>query len=76
VSVHTQPFSLSSGEFDSFTTLCGAGQEAVSGGFTYDGDLVIPQDSVPNVDDSGWQLSLYNAGDFDASGTLNVVCLG
>lgn len=77
VTVHTQPFSLASGDFDSFTTLCGANQKAVGGGFTYDqGDYVVPQDSSPNGDDSGWQLSLYNAGDLDASGTLNVACLG
>jgi hypothetical protein len=77
VSVNTQSFSLPTGDFDSFTTLCGVNQKAVSGGFTYDeGDYVVPQDSTPNVDDSGWQLSLYNAGELDASGTLNVVCLG
>jgi hypothetical protein len=76
VSVHTQAFSLLAGDFDSFTTLCGAGQKAVSGGFTYDTGFVIPQDSTPNADDSGWQLSLENESDTDATGTLNVVCMG
>jgi hypothetical protein len=76
VSVHTQSFSLLAGDFDSFTTLCGAGQNAVSGGFIYDTGFLVPQDSTPNGDDSGWVLSLSNESDEDASGTLNVVCLG
>ncbi len=78
VSTHTQPFSLVAGDFQQFTTSCSAGQKAVGGGFTYGTTgFVIPQDSTPTGDGSGWQLSLANVSDTeDAAGTLNVVCLG
>ncbi len=77
VSVHTQPFTLAVNTFHQFTTACGAGQKAVSGGFTYTTGSLIPQDSTPTGDGSGWQLSLINISDTEgAAGTLNVVCLG
>jgi hypothetical protein len=76
VSPHTQAVPLAAGDFDSFTTSCAAGQKAVSGGFTYDTGFVVPQDSAPTGDGGGWNLSLDNEGETDASVTLNVVCLG
>ncbi len=50
----------------------------MSGGFTYgNSGFVIPQDSAPTGDGSGWQLSLFNDSSTEgAAGTLNVVCLG
>jgi hypothetical protein len=77
VSVDTAPFALAPSEARLFTVACGAGGKAVSGGFTYVSDaLVIASDTVPNSDDTGWELFLVNASDtISASGTVHVICI-
>ena len=77
VSVKTAAFSLSPDQQSTFTAACGAGEKALSGGFSYDGSaLVLPVDSMPTGDGSGWQLYLLNFSDTAAaSGTVYAVCL-
>ena len=77
VSVKTAAFSLSPDQQGMFTAACGSGEKALSGGFSYDSSaLVIPVDSLPTGDGSGWQIYLANLSDTaGASGTVYAVCL-
>jgi hypothetical protein len=77
VSVRTAPFTLVAGGAALFTVDCAAGEKAVSGGFTYVSTaIVLSSDTVPNPDDTGWELFLINMSDsIDVSGTVQVVCI-
>jgi hypothetical protein len=75
VSVHTQAFSLGGEGAAQITASCSAGQKAVSGGFTSNGD-VFNEDTAPTPLDDGWSIYLINAGDSGASGTVYAICLG
>ncbi len=77
VSVKTAAFSLNPKQQSAFTATCGSGEKALSGGFGYDSSaLVIPVDSLPTGDGSGWQIYLANLSDgAGASGTVYAVCL-
>ena len=77
VSVKTAPFSLNADQQSMFTAACGSGEKALSGGFSNDSRaLVLPVDSLPTGDGSGWQLYLVNLSDgAGATGTVYAVCL-
>jgi hypothetical protein len=77
VSAKTTAFSLAAGQQSMFTAACGSGEKALSGGYSYDSSaLVIPVDSLPTGDGSGWQIYLLNLSDTaGASGTVHAVCL-
>jgi hypothetical protein len=80
VTVHTAPWSLTiggnAGDQGDFTVNCGAGQKAVSGGYTSDGSVLTFQ-SRPTVGDDGWSIYLDNADKTTAhSGNVYAVCLG
>jgi hypothetical protein len=80
VSVHTGSWSLTtggtSGDMNDFTVSCGAGQKAISGGYTSDGSVLTFQ-SRPTAADDGWSIYLDNADKTAAhSGSVYAVCLG
>jgi hypothetical protein len=80
VSVHSASWSLTTGgtagDMNDFTVSCGAGQKAISGGYTSDGSVLTFQ-SRPTPADDGWSLYLDNADKTAAhSGTVYAVCLG
>ena len=77
VSTKTTGFSLALKQQSMFTVACGSGEKALSGGFSYDSSaLVLPVDSLPTGDGSGWQIYLANMSDnAGASGTVYAVCL-
>jgi len=80
VSVHTGSWSLTtggtSGDMNDFTVSCGAGQKAISGGYTSDGSVLTFQ-SRPTAADDGWSIYLDNADKAAAhSGSVYAVCLG
>jgi hypothetical protein len=59
-----------------FTAACASGEKAMSGGFGYDGSaFVLPVDTRPTGDGSGWEIFLANLSDAAASGTVYTVCL-
>jgi hypothetical protein len=75
VSVHTKPFALAGFDTDTVTVTCGAGQKAVSAGYTSDGD-VFNEDTAPTAQGDGWSIYLLNGDQDDATGTVYAICLG
>jgi hypothetical protein len=75
VTVHPQAFSLGGEGAATVTASCSAGQKAVGGGFTSNGD-VFNEDTAPTAQDDGWSIFLINAGDSSAQGTVYAICLG
>jgi hypothetical protein len=77
VSVHTQSYTLPPDGEESITGTCGAGQQAVNGGFDSSGNSVFNLDTRPTAGDDGWQMLLVNADTANAaSGTFYAICLG
>ena len=77
VATRTAAFTLNPQEQKMIAAPCAAGEKAVGGGFTYEGNaLVLALDSIPTGDGAGWQVFLLNASEQNgASGSVQAVCI-